>query len=502
MFTKFKSISLLLISLLFILASCTTTEPTNPSGQKRGTGLNPTDEKTLASLPFDDKLPRATKLPDSVDLSVSFPTPGNQGGQGSCVGWAAAYLKTYQEVIETGEDPDAIFFSPSFIYNQIKSGDSCDSGSQLDDALNLLSEQGDVSESRFPYRESECDVLPNDELKLEAGPFKIASWRRANTQDPTEIKRHLFNESPVLIAFDADDAFFDVKAGDIYKDPPSKNAGLHAMVVVGYDDDKNAFKLINSWGTEWGDGGFGWVDYDTFVDKTPYGFVAQDLKSDSNVNKGKATIESLDASPTAVSAGETSKISWRVSGAKPIRVTLKTDTGIQEDVSDLEEFELTNIQENTLVTLEAENDEGSSSQSIAVNVGDVFKVLDFSTEPDGTTEIPFSTDEDENRVIATLNYEAELSSKYAGLRVWVIPQSKKDTTPDSIYEASPLITERNGKVLRYFAVKDTGAFSQTVDELLIWVEAVIKDGNEGTMRESREPFYSEYIGVEYIFKNP
>jgi hypothetical protein len=501
MFKKLKLV-LFLFSLLFILASCTTTEPTNPSARTKGTGLIPTDEKTLAALPFDDKLPRATQLPDSVDLSVSFPTPGNQGGQGSCVGWAAAYLKTYQEVIETGEDPDSIFFSPSFIYNQIKSGDSCDSGSQLDDALNLLSEQGDVAESRFPYDQRACDELPNDEVKLEAGPFRIASWRRANTQDPTEIKRHLFNESPVLIAFDTDDAFFDVKAGDIYKDPPSKNAGLHAMVVVGYDNDKNAFKLINSWGTEWGDSGFGWVDYDTFVDKTPYGFVAQDLKSDTNVNKGKPVIETLDASPTAVSAGEASTISWKVSGAKPVRLTLTTDTGLVEDVTDLSEFEITNIQENTLVTLEAENAEGTTSQAVAISVGSVFKVLDFSTEPDGLTEIPFSTDEDENRVVATLDYEAELPSKFAGLRVWVIPQSSKDTTPDSIYEASPIITERNGKVLRYFAVKDTGAFSQTVDSLLIWVEAVIKDGNEGTARENREPFYSEYIDAEYIFKNP
>jgi Papain family cysteine protease len=501
MFIKFKSISLLMISLLFILASCVETTP--PTSQKRpGTGLIPTDEKTLASLPFDDKLPRATKLPDSVDLSDKFPTPGNQGGQGSCVGWAAAYLKTYQEVVETGEDPDSIFFSPSFIYNQIKGGDSCDSGSQIDDALNLLSEQGNVSETRFAYKGSECDVLPNDELKLEAGPFKIASWRRANTQDPTELKRHLFNESPILIAFDADEAFFDVKAGDIYKDPPSKNAGLHAMVVVGYDNDKKAFKLINSWGTQWGDGGFGWVDYDTFVDKTPYGFVAQDLKSDSNVNKGKPVIESLDTSPSTVSAGEASTISWRVSGAKPVRLTLKTDTGITEDVSDMKEFELTNIQKNTIVTLEAENTQGTTSQSTAVYVGDVFKVLDFKTEPDGTSEIPFSTEDDENRVIATLNYEAELSSKYAGLRIWVIPQSKKDTTPDSVYEASDIITDTSGQILRYFAVKDTGAFSQTVDSLLIWVEGVIKDGNEGTARENREPFYSEYIDTEYIFKNP
>ncbi len=501
MFTKFKPVSLLFISLLLVLASCTSTPPTTPSTQRPGTGLISTDEKTLAALPFDDKLPRATQLPDNFDLSISFPTPGDQGGQGSCVGWAAAYLKTYQEVVETGKDPDAIFFSPSFIYNQIKGGGDCGSGSQLDDALNLLSEQGDVAETRFPYKQAECDVLPNDEVKLEASPFKIASWRRANTQDPTELKRHLFNETPILIAFEADDAFFDVKAGDIYKDPPAKNSGLHAMVVVGYDDDKNAFKLINSWGTDWGDGGFGWVDYDTFTEKALYGFVAQDLKSDSSVNRGKPIIESLDASPTAVSAGEASTISWRVSGAKPVRLTLTSDAGPTEDVTDVNEFELSNIQENTVVTLEAENAEGMTSQSIAIHVGSVFKVLNFRNEPDGNSEIPFSED-DENRVILSLDYQAEIPNNYAGFRIWMIPQSQKNTTPDSVYEASDILSQPSGRVIRYFAVKDTGAFSQTVDEILIWVEAVIKDGNEGTSRENREPFYSEYISVEYIFKNP
>jgi hypothetical protein len=498
---RFKSVSFLFISLLLFLASCTSTPPDAPSTNRPSTGLIPTDEKTLASLPFDDKLPRATKLPDTVDLSVSFPTPGNQGNQGSCVGWAAAYLKTYQEVVETGEDPDSIFFSPSFIYNQIKSGNDCDSGSQLDDALNLLSEQGDVAESRFPYQQSECQVLPDDETKLEASPFRIASWRRANTQDPTELKRHLHNATPILISFEVDDAFFAVKAGDIYKDPPAKDSGLHAMVVVGYDNTKNAFKLINSWGTDWGDGGFAWVDYDTFTAKALYGFVAQDLKSDSNFNKGKPVIESLDASPTAVSAGEASTISWKVSGARPVRITLTSDTGLDEDVTDRSEFELTNIQENTLVTLEAENAEGTTSQSIAISVGSVFKILDFRNEPDGTSEIPFSQD-DENRVILTLDYEAEVPSKYAGLRIWMIPQSEKNTTPDSVYEASDIITQSSGKIIRYFAVKDTGAFSQTVDEILIWVEAVIKDGNEGTSREQREPFYAETVEVGYIFKNP
>ena len=33
------------------------------------------------------------------------------------------------------------------------------------------------------------------------------------------------------------------------------------MVLVGYSERRQAFKVMNSWGTQWGDGGFGWVSY-------------------------------------------------------------------------------------------------------------------------------------------------------------------------------------------------------------------------------------------------
>jgi Papain family cysteine protease len=37
----------------------------------------------------------------------------------------------------------------------------------------------------------------------------------------------------------------------------------HAVSLVGYDERRQAFKLINSWGLRWGDGGFGGINYDT-----------------------------------------------------------------------------------------------------------------------------------------------------------------------------------------------------------------------------------------------
>lgn len=38
------------------------------------------------------------------------------------------------------------------------------------------------------------------------------------------------------------------------------------MVVVGYSDSYNAFKVVNSWGESWGDNGFVWIDYKAFND--------------------------------------------------------------------------------------------------------------------------------------------------------------------------------------------------------------------------------------------
>jgi transcription initiation factor IIF auxiliary subunit len=45
------------------------------------------------------------------------------------------------------------------------------------------------------------------------------------------------------------------------------------MLVVGYDDTKEAFKLMNSWGDDWGVDGFCWIDYNSFAQMINQSFV-------------------------------------------------------------------------------------------------------------------------------------------------------------------------------------------------------------------------------------
>lgn len=37
------------------------------------------------------------------------------------------------------------------------------------------------------------------------------------------------------------------------------------MIITGFDDSKNAFRIMNSWSAAWGDKGFGWIDYGFFL---------------------------------------------------------------------------------------------------------------------------------------------------------------------------------------------------------------------------------------------
>jgi len=46
------------------------------------------------------------------------------------------------------------------------------------------------------------------------------------------------------------------------------------MLLVGYSDERQAFKLMNSWGTKWGDGGFGWISYRALAELSDRFYVA------------------------------------------------------------------------------------------------------------------------------------------------------------------------------------------------------------------------------------
>lgn len=267
---------IILTIIVFLFHSCNSNDKKNTTSD-RDVPLGMLFEKKdkLAGIPLASTPFGGDELPASIDLSDKMPPVGNQGKQQSCVAWAIAYaLKSYQENVELNQ---RILFSPSYIYNQINNG--MNAPTYVTDGLNLLSDQGVCQLDNMPYNENDWTSKPTTDAKDNARKFRIDFWRQVNVQDIKEVKAQLSAGYPVIIGAEVSKEFindgFEKKTAYIWKDAGTPSGG-HCMVLVGYDDSKNAFKVMNSWGTEWGDNGFAWIDYKLFPETVKYGFVAKD----------------------------------------------------------------------------------------------------------------------------------------------------------------------------------------------------------------------------------
>ncbi|MBX7059286.1 MAG: hypothetical protein K1X75_14570 [Leptospirales bacterium] len=230
-------------------------------------------------------------LPSSVDLSSGMPPVGNQGQQGSCVAWSTTYYtKSFHENAERSWGFDAPvsggqgahIFSPAWTYNQINGGR--DEGSVINSAMNLMVQRGAASWKTMPYRDSDYRTQPGAAARQEAGSYRARSYRAIGGTDLNAIKAELAAGNPVNFGIAVDENFYSLQA-QVYDRRGGQNYGGHAMTLVGYDDSKRspaghvgAFKLINSWGNQWGDRGFGWISYRMWQQLQPQVLVMYDVR--------------------------------------------------------------------------------------------------------------------------------------------------------------------------------------------------------------------------------
>lgn len=256
-----------------------------------------------------------TDLPEYVSLLKFAPDRLNQGQQGSCVAWSSAYgARTVLEAASTGENPNKLAFSPSFLYNQIKL-DGCQ-GSYIIRAMETMTKVGAVPFNDFPYDDRDCDRQPNGQLIQEASDFRMQGFTRLTTTESTNginihaVKEHLAKDVPVVIGMMVGGSFMQEMAGkDIWHptddDYTMMGFGGHAMCVIGYDDRKEggAFEIMNSWGKEWGNNGVAYVKYSDFKR-----FVREAYGINPAPKKGAADVQNLACNIGLVEAATKSYI--------------------------------------------------------------------------------------------------------------------------------------------------------------------------------------------------
>lgn len=246
--------------------------------QKIFTGSLMIDDATYSGVVGNLPQTSASSLPKSMDLSFYLPPPGDQGTQQSCVAWAIAYGAQAYYAIKSVKDwsyTDSYnnlnyrnLFSPSYIYNQINN--SKDEGSNFIHALELLTKEGVCTWSSMPYNPKDFISLPSASAKNEAQNFKIERYIRLGERQSlsADIKEQLANSHPIIANVVSDENYL----GNGYKNDKgvqyiwtrigNHNPRLgHAILIVGYDDDRETFKFLNSYSDKWGTNGYGYISY-------------------------------------------------------------------------------------------------------------------------------------------------------------------------------------------------------------------------------------------------
>ncbi len=213
------------------------------------------DWKVESIYPADKK----ASLPESIDYTPYLPPVFDQGNLGSCVACTSKTIKEFQERLEAEKKGKTEFKEPMsarFVYNNRE--DTLDEGMTCRDALGILKKYGCCTEKTFPYESTQLsDKIPDDVYK-EAGDYKISGYASVNTVDG--LKTALFTNGCAMISFPVynyDSKFW--RSSEKGQEPE----GYHCVTVVGYSPT-DGFKIRNTWGSDWGNGGYTVFPFEDF----------------------------------------------------------------------------------------------------------------------------------------------------------------------------------------------------------------------------------------------
>jgi C1A family cysteine protease len=229
-----------------------------------------------------------TAPPQSVDLRQWCSPIENQGQLGSCTANAAVGVVEYFERKSAGKHLDG---SRLFVYKTTRNllGVTGDTGAWLRNAIAALVLCGVPNERYWPYTDATpaFDVEPPQFVYAVADNYEALKYF---AHDPlssniprqevlNSVKKYLVAGIPSMFGFFGYPSF---DSGDVAGHVPVPTAEElagdpswgHAIVAVGYDDTckitstisntttTGALLFRNSWGTSWGDSGYGWMSYE------------------------------------------------------------------------------------------------------------------------------------------------------------------------------------------------------------------------------------------------
>jgi len=168
------------------------------------------------------------------------------------------------------------WFEPMYSYSQTNQGKPTrDGGAYLEAAVKQAILQGNDTVIHYSHGSTNWQAQPTTGDRTAAAQFKLTGYKtlfkgKSGVKSIAEsvLKQALANGSPVAISFYVRPGFENLKSSS-YIDTDTKGSvlGAHAVLAVGYNS--TGLRIQNSWGTAWGQSGYGYLSW-SVVDQDVY----------------------------------------------------------------------------------------------------------------------------------------------------------------------------------------------------------------------------------------
>ena len=235
---------------------------------------SPPDERDFTIAMARRALGKETVKSYPEKIRIPYPGPVyDQGNIGACVAYSLIAERLTSEWLQRKVIEH---FSPGFIYGNRYWSFYRGEGMITRDALDSLRIDGAVLHEDFPfidhYEKLKDIIEPHLETlrKKTAKPYRISSYFRLDGPDQdvvANMKEALMNGMLIVTCIDVYESFFSTGKDGLVPIPDTakeKNYGGHAMLTFGMDDtlgDVGCTDTLNSWGENWGDGGWCHLPY-------------------------------------------------------------------------------------------------------------------------------------------------------------------------------------------------------------------------------------------------
>lgn len=200
-----------------------------------------------------------------VDRTDKMTPVKDQGNLGSCVGFAVAAMKEYQQRIERlndGKDDKVYDLSEQWIYQHAKKIDPWPNaeGTSIRCGLKIVHNKGVPPEHAWPYDDTNIGDHENWAPMIARWGISKKYYRANNISEVLDALQFV---GPVVIGIKCFREFFEVGNDGVVPMPanPDQVYGLHAICLAGFDMNKRWTPFKNSWGTGWGDNGWGYLPF-------------------------------------------------------------------------------------------------------------------------------------------------------------------------------------------------------------------------------------------------